>query len=82
MWSQAETMSVTAYMMLVLRVLHSREKYAARYSTSLNPTLDNKTLFERWNYCAGVDNIPAYHSVAQTFNFNLITNPKGEKDYV
>lgn len=45
MWSQAETMSVTAYMMLVLRVLHSREKYAARYSPSLDIALLN--FFER-----------------------------------
>ena len=31
-----------------------RGKYAARYSTSLNPKLDNEFfVFERWNYCAG-----------------------------
>lgn len=42
-------------------------KYAARYSTSLNPKLNNELLvFERWNYCAGAANAPAYHSVAQT----------------
>lgn len=29
-------------------------KYAARYSTSLNPKLNNELfVFERWNYCAG-----------------------------
>ena len=32
----------------------SRLIYAARYSTSLNPKLDNELfVFERWNYCAG-----------------------------
>lgn len=45
MWSQAEIMFVTAYMMLVLRVLHNREKYAARYSPSLDIALLN--FFER-----------------------------------
>lgn len=39
MWSQAEIMFVTAYMMLVLRVLYNREKYAARYSPSLDIAL-------------------------------------------
>ena len=29
-------------------------KYAARYSTSLNPKLNNELfVFKRWNYCAG-----------------------------
>ena len=50
-----KTMSVTPYMMLVppLRI-RPRGNYAARYSTSLNPKLNNELfVFERWNYCAG-----------------------------
>lgn len=50
-----KTMSVTPYMMLVPPMANlTLGKYAARYSTSLNPKLNNELfVFERWNYCAG-----------------------------
>jgi hypothetical protein len=50
-----KTMSVTPYMMLVPPMANlTAGKYAARYSTSLNPKLNNELfVFERWNYCAG-----------------------------
>ena len=78
MWSRAEIMFVTAYMILVLRVLHNREKYAARYSTSLNPKLDNELfVFERWNYCAGAAML--LHTIL-SLKQTLYLQKQGEKE--
>ena len=49
-----KTMSVTAYMMLVLPREIRLEEICCEILGILNPKLDTKFfVFERWNYCAG-----------------------------
>lgn len=72
-----KTMSVTPYMMLVppLRI-RPRGNYSARYSTSLNPKLNNELfVFERWNYCAGAAML--LHTILSLKQIR-ITNKQGD----
>ena len=72
-----KTMSVTPYMMLVppLRI-RPQGNYAARYSTSLNPKLNNELfVFERWNYCAGAAML--LHTILSLKQIR-ITNKQGD----